>query len=256
MPETDTRWLDLENGDRIAYCAVDGSRPGVMFFSGYSSEMTGTKATWLDQWCRGRGRAFVRFDYRGHGQSSGRFEDGTIGGWTRDALSVLDRLTEGPQILVGSSMGGWIMLNVALERPDRVAGLVGIAAGPDFSQDIWWSLSRHNQDRLDREGRIMIEEDGESLMVTRSFIRDGREHLVMRGPIRLAVPVRLLHGMQDAAVDWSVALGLAERLTTGDVRVHLVKDGDHRLSRECDLELLGRTLDELEPEASAARPSR
>lgn len=256
MPETDTRWLGLENGDRIAWSGVRGAVPGVVFLGGYASDMTGTKATWLDQWCRRRGCAFVRFDYRGHGQSSGCFDDGTIGAWIEDALVVLDRLTEGPQILVGSSMGGWIMLHMALARPGRVVGLVGIAAAPDFSQDIWWSLSADDQRRLGSAGWITVEEDGGSYTVTDRFIREGRDHLLMRAPIALDVPVRLLHGMQDASVDWSISRSLAGRLTTGDVRVHLIKDGDHRLSRDCDLALLGVTLGELVSMASAARPSR
>ncbi len=256
MPPTDTRWLELDNGERLAYAAVEGARPGVVFLGGYASDMSGTKATWLDSWCRQNGRAFVRFDYRGHGLSDGRFEDGTIGGWTRDALAVVDRLTDGPQVLVGSSMGGWIMLNVALARRDRVAGLLGIAAAPDFSQDLWWSLGRGDRERLERDGSITVGEDGGNLVVTRAFIRDGRDHLVMRRPIRLAAPVRLIHGMRDAAVDWQLCLALAGRLEADDVRVHLVKDGDHRLSRERDLEFLGATLGELVSRASAESPSR
>ena len=207
--------------------------------------MTGTKASFLDAWCREHGRAYLRFDYRGHGQSSGRFEDGTIGRWTDDALAVLDALTEGPQILVGSSMGGWIMLNLALRRPDRIAGLVGIAAAPDFSQDIWWSLSAEDQDRLGTEGSLAISEGEESLIVTHGFIKDGRNHLVMRAPMEINAPVRLLQGMQDDAVPWPTAYKIAETMTGGDVVVTLIKDGDHRLSRDEDLARLGAAIAEL-----------
>ncbi len=256
MPDTDTRWLERDDGVPLAYARRTGTRPGVVFLGGYASDMSGTKATWLDERCCRRGRSFLRFDYRGHGQSGGRFEDGTIGAWTADALAVLDSLTEGPQILVGSSMGGWIMLNVALARPRRVAALVGIAAAPDFSQNIFWSLPSEDQERLRRDGAITVEEEDGGYTVTHDFIEEARRHLVMRGPIAIDVPVRLLHGMQDSSVAWSLALDLAARLATDDVHVHLVADGDHRLSRDPDLALLGRTLDGLEDAASAASPSR
>ncbi len=256
MPDTDTRWLERDDGVALAYARCTGTGPGVVFLGGYSSDMSGTKATWLDERCRRRGRSFLRFDYSGHGQSGGRFEHGTIGAWTADALAVLDSLTEGPQILVGSSMGGWIMLNVALARPRRVAALVGIAAAPDFSQDIFWNLSTKEQELLQRAGVITVEEEDGSYTVTRGFIEEARRHLVMRSSIAIDVPVRLIHGMRDGSVKWSLALDLAARLATDDVRVHLVKDGDHRLSREPDLALLGRTLNGLEDAASAASPSR
>ncbi len=256
MADTDTRWLERDDGTVLAYTRRAGACPGVVFLGGYSSDMTGTKATWLDERCCRRGRSFLRFDYSGHGQSAGRFEEGTIGAWTADALAVLDCLTEGPQILVGSSMGGWIMLNVALARPRRVAALVGIAAAPDFSQDIFWSLSGEDRRRLRRDGVITVEEGGGSYTVSHGFIEEARRHLVMRRSLAIDVPVRLLHGMRDGSVAWSLALDLAARLTTDDVRVHLVKDGDHRLSRDADLALLGRTLDGLEDAASAASPSR
>ncbi len=256
MPDTDTRWLERDGGTALAYARRSGTRPGVVFLGGYASDMSGTKATWLEERCRRRGRSFLRFDYSGHGQSGGRFEDGTIGAWTADALAVLDSLTDGPQILVGSSMGGWIMLNVALARPRRVAGLVGIAAAPDFSQDIFWNLSREDHERLQHDGVVTVEEEDGSYPVTRGFIEEARRHLVMRHSIAIDVPVRLIHGMKDGAVTWMLALALASRLATDDVSVHLVRDGNHRLSRESDLALLGRTLDALEDAASAVSPSR
>lgn len=236
--------LDGPNG-RIAYAASPGRGPAVVFLGGLRSDMTGTKATFLDGWCRACGRAFLRFDYTGHGASAGRFEDGTIGAWTADALAVLDRLTEGKVVLVGSSMGGWVMLNAALARPDRVAALVGIAAAPDFTEDLLWG-------RWDEEARatllihgVVIEPnpyDPAGYPYTRALIEDGRRHLRLRGPIPLACPVRLLHGQRDDAVPWQTSLRLADRLVAEDVQVTLVKDGDHRLSREADLSLLGRTL--------------
>jgi pimeloyl-ACP methyl ester carboxylesterase len=236
--------LEGPNG-RIAYVATPGRGPTVMFLGGLRSDMTGTKATFLEAWCRARGQAFLRFDYTGHGASAGSFEDGTIGAWSADALAVLDRLTEGPVVLVGSSMGGWAMLNVALARPDRVAALVGLAAAPDFTEDLIW-------DRWDAATRAALLRDGvvrepnpydpAGYPYTRALIEDGRRHLRLRAPLPLACPVRLLHGQRDDAVPWQTSLRLADRLDGGDVQVTLIKDGDHRLSRETDLSVLGRTL--------------
>ena len=268
--DTTTRWLTRPDGHRLAYRRLDGAGPGVIFLAGYASDMSGAKALHLEGWCRRRGLACLRFDYLGHGESTGAFADGTLGRWLEDARAALDALTRGPQILVGSSMGGWIMLLLASLCPERIAGLVGIAAAPDFSQDIWWRMSEAERARLEAEGRIHLEGEGEGPIVTARFLEECREHLTMRGPIPVTVPVRLLQGMRDDAVPWRTALEIAARLRGDDVAVTLVKDGDHRLSRETDLERLGRTLGEVvalaaEAEspppavsraASAASPSR
>ena len=243
--ETTPQWLERPDGQRIAYHRSTGSGPGVVFLGGYASDMTGTKASFLDRWCAERGRAYLRFDYSGHGQSSGEFEDGTIGSWAGDALAAIDALTEGPQILVGSSMGGWIMLIVALARPERIRGLVGIAAAPDFSQDLWFGLGADQRRTVERRGAVTLDEDGEPLLVTRDFIAEGRKHLMLRGPLTIACPVRLLQGMRDTAVPWQTAVTLADRLTGHDVVVELIKDGDHRLSRDEDLARLAAAVTEL-----------
>ncbi len=212
------------------------------------SDMTGTKAVTLEAFCRSRGQAFLRFDYQGHGASSGRFEDGTIGLWAEDALAAFDQLTEGPQILVGSSMGGWIALLTALARRERVAGLVGIAAAPDFTEDLLWDAFPPDQRAaLSRDGvlRLPSEYSEKPYSITLKLIDDGRRHLLLRNPLDLACPVRLLHGMRDPDVPWERSLKLADKLTTPDVRVDLIKDGDHRLSREQDLQLLCKTVEEL-----------
>ena len=220
-------------------------KPGVMFLGGFMSDMTGGKATTLEAWAVERGLSFTRFDYQGHGASSGRFADGTIGLWADDALAVLDQVTTGPQILVGSSMGGWMMLLAATRRPERVAGLVGIAPAPDFTEDLMWDI-------FDADVRRRIMEEGvwnrpseygpEPQPITRALIEDGRNHLLLRGPIAFGGPVRLLHGQRDPDVPWQLSLRIAEALTGDDVRVTLVKDGDHRLSRPQDFDLLCRTV--------------
>ncbi|WP_353858657.1 alpha/beta hydrolase [Azospirillum formosense] len=226
----------------------EGLAPGVMFLGGFMSDMTGTKALALEAWAAGEGLSFTRFDYQGHGASSGRFDEGTIGLWADDALAVLDRVTVGPQILVGSSMGGWMMLLTALRRPERVAGLVGIAAAPDFTEDLMWDLFDESVRREILEtGRWLRPSDygPEPQPITRALIEDGRNHLLLRQPIAFDKPVRLLHGMADPDVPWQVSLTLADRLASADVRVTLVKDGDHRLSRDQDIDLLCRTVADL-----------
>ncbi len=240
--------LDRRGGATIAYCKSAGKSPGVVFLGGFASDMTGTKASALEAACRRAGRAFVRFDYSGHGASSGRFEDGTIGHWTDDALEVLDAVCEGPQVLVGSSMGGWIMVLAALARPRRIVGLVAVAAAPDFTEDLMWAGYGEEARRALAEAGVWYEPSayGEApLAVTRALIDDGRAHLVLRGPIALACPVRLIHGKADAEVPWSVSLRLAESLTSTDVALILVSEGDHRLSRPADIDRMCHTIEAL-----------
>jgi pimeloyl-ACP methyl ester carboxylesterase len=232
----------------IAYHRLAGSSPGVVFFGGFRSDMTGTKALFLQDFCRCRGHAYVRFDYFGHGASTGDVTLGTIGRWAEDANAVLDSLTEGRQILVGSSMGGWIMLLAALVRAERVRALVGVAAAPDFTEDLFWPrLDQTRQRELRETGAVTVpsEYHPEGYTYRLSLFEDGKRHLLMRGPIALECPVRLLHGKRDDAVPWQTSLSLADRLNRGDVAVTLVKGGDHRLSSEPDLARLARTLDEL-----------
>lgn len=240
--------LVREDGASVGYYRIAGASPGVVFLTGYMSDMTGGKATRLEAFCRTRGQAFVRFDYLGHGASSGRFVDGTIGRWTEDTVAVIDHLTDGPQILVGSSLGGWIMLLAALRRPERIAGLVGIAAAPDFTEDlIVPSLSAEQHAQLAIEGVVPVYSpyDPEPTPVTRKILEDGRSHLVLRDEIAIDCPVRLIHGMEDPDVPWKTALRLANQLRSTDVEILLVKAGEHRLSEAHDLERLCTTLESL-----------
>ena len=239
----------LRSGDAtIAYHRVSGSAPGIVFLAGLRSDMTGAKALYLDEYCRRQGRAYVRFDYFGHGSSSGDFADGTVGRWATDAIAVIDQLTQGPQILVGSSLGGWLMLLAALARAERIHALVGIAAAPDATEDLLLPrLDAAQRRELFTSGSVTLlsEYDPAGYTYRLGLIEDGRRHLVMRAPIALDCPVRLLHGLRDASVPWQTSLRLAEQLTSRDVTVTLVKDGDHRLSTEADLARLAATLDEL-----------
>jgi hypothetical protein len=239
----ETGRLDRGDGIHLAWRRHPGRSPGVVFLGGFNSDMTGTKAGDLADFCLATGHAFLRFDYSGHGASEGRFQDGTIGGWTADAAVVLDRLTDGPQVLVGSSMGGWIALLLALRRRQRVRALVGIAAAPDFT--------RRLRDGLTAEARAAIARDGvwrrpsaygDPYPITRSLLEEGEDHLLLHAPIPLGIPVRLLHGQRDPDVPWDLPLRLAAALEGEDVQVVLVKDGDHRLSRPQDLLLLRQIL--------------
>ncbi len=231
--------LDRGDGVELAYAHTPGRSPTLVFLPGFMSDMTGDKATMLAAFAAGLGVATLRLDYSGHGASGGQFVYGTIGGWTADALCLIDRLTEGPLVLVGSSMGGWIALLVARARPDRVAALVGIAAAPDFTEAIWAGLSQAARGTLRREGMLRrASQYGGEQVITLGLIEDGRAHLLLGAPIPITCPVRLLQGLADPDVPWRTALRLAEALESDDVRVHLVKDGDHRLSRPQDLALL------------------
>jgi pimeloyl-ACP methyl ester carboxylesterase len=240
--------LPRQDGATIAYHRVAGAAPGVVFLGGFRSNMTGTKALFLDEYCRRRRRAFLRFDYFGHGASSGDVALGTIGRWADDAVTVIDQLTEGKQILIGSSMGGWIMLLAALARTERIHALVGIAAAPDFTEDLFWArLDAAQQKEFREQGVITLPSDYDPAGYTyrMSLFEEARRHLVMREEIALDCPVRLLHGMRDDSVPWRTSLRLAERLRSRDVTVTLVKEGDHRLSTELDLARLAAALDEL-----------
>lgn len=216
--------------------------PVTVFLPGFRSDMEGSKALALESLCRAAGTACLRLDYSGHGASGGAFTEGTIGEWTADALAVIDRVTVGPLLLVGSSMGGWIALLVALARPERVAGLIGVAAAPDFTEVLMWdSMMPGERATLRRDGVLMVPSQyGEPTPVTLRLIEEGRQHLLMGGPVAVRCPVRLLHGQRDPDVPWETALRIAERVESGNVEVTLVKDGDHRLSRPGDLGVLGR----------------
>jgi pimeloyl-ACP methyl ester carboxylesterase len=236
-------YVEAREGVHLACQQRPGRGPTLVFLPGYASDMTGGKASAIDAWAEGQGRAMLRFDYGGCGISGGAFEEQTLRLWLDDALTMIDR-TEGPLVLVGSSMGGWLMLHAALARPDRVAGLVGIAAAPDFTA---WGFSEEQKMTILREGRLEQPNPyGDAPTVTtRAFWESGEAMRLMHAAIAIDCPVRLLHGQEDKDVPWTWSLQLGKLLRSADVQMHLVKDGDHRLSRDGDIALLIATVSTL-----------
>ncbi|MEO1562835.1 MAG: alpha/beta fold hydrolase [Pseudomonadota bacterium] len=237
-------FFETKAGRRLAYEYVPGNGPGVVFLGGFMSDMTGSKASDLSNWARESGRAYLRFDYSGHGQSSGAFTDGSIGDWTEDAVNIISDLTRGPQILVGSSMGGWISLLVMKTIPQRVAGFVGIAAAPDFTDDMFnHALTEEQRAEVMGQGQTLLaSEYDEPYPITKKLIEDGREHFVMGEVIPCSVPVRLLIARGDAVVRTETQLALLDVLETDDARLTVVKGGDHSFSGPAELRLLRKTV--------------
>lgn len=242
---TAPEFLDTPSGRRIAYHLNPGTGPCVVFLGGFKSDMEGTKALYLEEWALKGGRGFLRFDYSGHGQSSGSFEDGCIGDWAEDAMAAISVLTEGRVILVGSSMGGWISLLVARAMPEKLAGLVGIAAAPDFTEDSMWAgFSDLQRQELEAVGRVELPSDYDDspYVITKRLIEDGRDQLVLRSRLDLPFPVRFLQGTDDTDVDQSVALRLLDHVTGPDIRLTLVKGADHRFSEPENLRLIRKSI--------------
>lgn len=243
----ETQYLVTDTGRTLAYNKFSGRRTGVVFLGGLRSDMTGSKAMHLEAWARRSGREFLRFDYSGHGSSSGEFTDGCIGDWAEDAMAAIDALTEGPQVIVGSSMGGWISLLLAKHRPDRLAGLVTIAAAPDFTENGYWEKwDEAKRKTLMDDGLVALpSEYGDAMIITKRLIEDGRDHLVLTEPLRIDVPVRMLQGTADVDVTMDLALGLLDHLEGPDLRLELVKDADHRFSSATCLDTITRAVEEV-----------
>lgn len=247
-----TEYLDTAQGRRIAYNQLKGRGIGVVFLGGFRSDMQGTKAIALQDWAARAQVPFLRFDYSGHGESSGDFLDGSIGDWFADASAAITTLTRGPQVLVGSSMGGWMSLLCARAMPERVAGLVTIAAAPDFTQiGFWDGFDAAQRAALEREGRVELPSDysNDPYVITRRLIENGRDNLVLDRPLPLPFPVRFLQGTadQDVPVDW--AMRLIDHADGDDLRLTLVKGADHRFSTPECLELIALSVGEVKDSA-------
>ena len=227
-----TSFLETAQGRRLAYHKREGAGPTIVFLGGLMSDMEGTKAVHLEAWARARGQAVLRFDYSGHGESSGAFTDGCIGDWHEDTVAAVSELTEGPLIVVGSSMGGWQALLLARAMPGRIVGMVTIAAAPDFTEDGYWaSFSEAQKQALDNVGYVELPSDYmEPYIITKRMIEDGRQRLVLRSSLNLPFPVRFLQGTADTAVSTETAVRLLEHAQGPDMRLTLVKDADHRFS--------------------------
>lgn len=242
--------LERPDGNTIAYLkrAAKANTPGVLWLSGFKSEMTGTKAAALDAWAERTGRGYTRFDYFGHGASSGDFRRGTVSRWRDDALAVIDKVTKGPLVLVGSSMGAWIALLAALARKDRVAAMVLIAPATDFTEAlIWETLSEKQRREIETKGEWLRPSayDTDPYPITRDLIEDGRQHLLLGRTIDVSVPVHILHGMDDNDVPWLHALKLVGVLNSTDVALELVKGGDHRLSTPAEIARLENAIERM-----------
>ena len=237
-----------KNNRKIAYKKLEGKtteEPGIIFLGGLASDMEGTKANYLEEWCRSRGNTFIRFDYSGHGRSEGVFTDGSILKWSEDALSVLDNLTNKKQILIGSSMGGWIALILAKKRPQKIHSMIGIAAAPDFTEDLMWdNFSEDEKIKITRHG--VIEQDSEysdePYKISKNLIFESRNCLVLRDKVELNFPVRLLQGTLDNDVPLSTAIKLINHITCEDAKLEIVKNADHSFSTEECLKLISSKL--------------
>ncbi|WP_411352587.1 alpha/beta hydrolase [Leisingera aquaemixtae] len=235
-----TSFLGTAKGRRIAYHKSEGQGPWVVFLGGLKSDMEGTKAVHLEAWAKARGQAFLRFDYSGHGESSGTFEEGCIGDWHEDTLAAVQELTEGEIVPVGSSMGGWQALLLAREMPERIKGMVTIAAAPDFTEDGYWAnFSEAQKAELASRGYVELPSDYmEPYHISKRMIEDGRKHLVLRSPLFLPFKTRCLQGTADTAVSTETALRLMDHATCPDMRLTLVKDADHRFSDAACLKMI------------------
>lgn len=241
------QFLETPHGRRIAWTGAEiSNRPTLIFFPGHGSDMDGTKAIAVAEWAEENNFGMIRFDYSGHGQSSGVFLDGTIGAWKDDCLAVIDQLTEAPLIFIGSSLGGWLMMLAARERKDRVIGLIGIAAAPDFTEDLIWNeLTQAQQQSMAKEGQIALPNPyaPDDVIYPYHLITEGRNHLILNSTLALNCPVRLLHGMQDEEVPPRVAEQLANAIESDDMEVIFEENAGHRFSEPDQIELLLSCLD-------------
>ena len=241
--------LTSPQGRDLAYVHTPGAGPCVVFLSGYKSDMEGTKAVHLEGWAKSRGRAFLRLDYSGHGQSGGRFEDGGIGDWAQDAQAVITAVCTGPVVLVGSSMGGWVACLLSQRLTLPIAGIIGIAAAPDFTEDGFWAnFDAAQRTAIETNGQVSLPSDyGEPYVVTRRLIEDGRQNLVLRSPLPMPYPVRLLQGSADTAVTRETLMRLFEHIDSPDLQLTLVKHADHRFSEPDCLALIEAAIDAVAP---------
>lgn len=243
-----TEFITNDDGLALAYQKREGTGPTIVFLAGHGSDMLGSKAEALAQKCEAEKLSFIRFDYSGHGQSDGQFLEGTISSWTKDALCIIDQCTTGSVILVGSSLGGWIMMNVAIKRAARVVGCIGIAAAPDFTETlIWQSLSQEQKDIMAKTGQIALPNPyaDEDVIYPYRLITDGRQNLLLNQEVAIDCPMILHQGMEDHEVPWQTACDIAQAVRSDDVRVNLLKSSGHRFSQDHELAMILESVDEM-----------
>ena len=241
-------YLKSSFGENLAYSHEEnGSKTSVFFFGGYASDMTGTKATALSQWCDKNNYNFVRFDYSGHGKSEGKFEDGGITKWSSEATEVLKNFSNEKNIIIGSSMGGWISLNVSLRNLNLISGLIGVASAPDFVVGEWNRLSNDQKTQIKNDGKIIINWDkyNDDYTITYKFLKDGMNNMLLNSAINVDCPIRLLHGRLDQVVSYETSEKIIEKITSKNKKLTIIEDGDHSLSRESDLHILFDNIREL-----------
>ena len=244
-------FLKRDNAPDLAYVSLESTDKGenlptLMFLGGFRSDMEGTKALFLEEKCRARGQAFIRFDYRGHGVSEGKFEEACISDWTQDAKDILEHCTKGPVMLVGSSMGGWISLLLALQRPDRIHSFIGLAAAPDFTKIMEAMMSDEQKNALENKGYFDLPNDYDTpYIITKKLIEDGRQNCLLDKNLKINIPIRLIQGMKDTDVEWQTAHRIKNSILNDDAEVILLENADHRLSTPEDLEILDKTVQSL-----------
>jgi pimeloyl-ACP methyl ester carboxylesterase len=241
--------LNRENAPDLAYIKNKGDtkKPTIMFLGGFRSDMMGSKAIYLENQCKSRGQSYIRFDYRGHGQSGGKFEDSCIGEWAQDAADILKSCTSGPVILVGSSMGGWISFLLTLKHPEHVQAIIGLAAAPDFTLWMEAAMSNDQRSEMNDHGRFELPNhyDTRPYIITKKLIEDGRKNALLAQGMDINVPVRLIQGKADADVPWETAEDIKRAISGNDVEITYIEGADHRLSNPDQLEIIGRIVEEV-----------
>ena len=228
---------------KIAYKSLRGRGPGIIFIHGLNSDMNGAKALTVERYARKNNLNFIRFDCRGHGRSEGKFEEFTISDWRKDLLNIIDYVARGPQILIGSSMGGWLMLLAAKARPQRIKGMIGLAAAPDFGKDLYNSLNKKNKKEITTKGITKYSSYGFSYYLTKKFFIEAEKNRVLKNSFRFSKPLVLIHGLKDNVVEEDVPRKILKKVTGKNINIIYLKESDHRLSSETDLKMITQSID-------------
>ena len=228
---------------KIAYKSLRGRGPGIIFIHGLNSDMNGAKALTVERYARKNKLNFICFDCRGHGKSEGKFEDFTISDWRKDLLDIIDNIAKGPQILIGSSMGGWLMMLAAKARPQRIKGMIGLAAAPDFGKDLYNSLNKKNKREITSKGITKYSSYGFSYYLTKKFFIEAEKNRVLQKPFRFIKPLILIHGLKDKVVNEDVPRKILKKVTGKNVNIIYLKESDHRLSSESDLKIIKQSIE-------------